>query len=107
MTDIFKTKLKTLRSILNEQAKLSKMFDMMTCYIEGDLIIIEKEKEKTNYNDLVTKIPTDDMDDLIIRERAKLFQEKKSNDSYNKLEQGIENAVNELELKETLKEIVK
>ena len=97
----FDQKLKTLRSILKDQTKYIKKFDIITVYIKDERIIIEQEKKKTNYNDLVTVAPITEIDVIIVRNRSILHQAKRK---YKEIDKAIiEDDV--MNLREKVKEI--
>ncbi len=77
MSHSLKKKIKILRSIFREYTKHSK-FDIITCYIKEESIIIEQEFNRTDYNDLVTVAPLSEIDIIIVRNRSILHQARRN-----------------------------
>lgn len=82
MSYSFKRKLKILNSILQKYKKYINNCIEIRCYVDREFIIIEKINDIKEKRNATIKIPTKDIDIIIKRERAKLYQVK--NKSYKK-----------------------
>ena len=99
MSYSFKKKLKILNKILKSYKKHLKNCSELIAFTEYDNVII-RNIGKFDYPK-ITKIPHDEIDKVIIRYRARLHKAKLK---------GLEQAILEddiIELRETLKEVVK
>lgn len=77
MKHSFRQKIHILRTILKEYALYLNKFNNSNCYARGKYIVITFFREGQGFYDLKRRIPKRDIDTLIARYRAKLYNEKK------------------------------
>ena len=76
MAHSFKRKIKTLKSILEKYRKYIPKCENIECFVDGENIIIKLKKKNAEYHNVTIKAPTTDIDVLISRYRAILYQKE-------------------------------
>jgi hypothetical protein len=98
MAYTFNQKVKILEKLLNKLVKYSISFNKVECKIKGKSIIIEQELKNKEFDVVKIKVPVTDMDSYIKKERARLHNYK------NYEPKGLNQAIEEIEVRENLKE---
>lgn len=79
MAQTFNQKLNVLSKLLNQYKKYAYNCKKITCYIEGEFIIIKKFNVVHEVYNATKKVPRDHINIIIKNYRARIYQEKNKN----------------------------